>query len=137
MRINEILTKSVQPGTSTAAAMLKSVITPVYNKNKPIIEKRFNNGLATCTYATKVVSDALSAANIPHKVIEGQFNNDEHWWVAALGFFIDIGDNISNSSVETGNVPMKIVPAFSSGYSPEKSFSAEEYAKYYPSIANW
>lgn len=127
---------------------LISIAKRVYEKELSTLNKRFDGGYATCTYASYMVGKALDAEQIDFTVVSGDFEDSGHWWIITTvndvgkqtKVIVDLGDNYSDSSIRSGKVPFKIVkesdPNFKS-YKPEDKLSWRQYKSTYNQIKDF
>lgn len=118
---------------------LTSIVNIVYKKEIKKIEKRFDGGMATCTYASYVIGKELAAQAISFTVISGDFDDMGHWWVVAGSeysgkYIVDIGNNIPEKAILSGKIEKSILPNPSSKYKQEYILSWEQYQQEYQSI---
>ena len=117
---------------------LLSIVGDVHSSYSKEIEKRFNEGKATCTYAVFVLGRELENQGVPFQVVEGEFLGQGHWWIVAeeegQEWILDIGDNISPNAIETGVIEGKIVSIQSQDYQEEDRMSFNEYLDHYEEI---
>jgi len=117
--------------------LLRKISDSVFKKTSAIIDKKFNDGLATCTHASRYISTELDKYYVPHTIHGGDFNDSGHFWVETKSFIIDNGDNISDAHMKSGHIKPKVILKSSSAakkYKSEEVFTPAKYKSYYAKV---
>lgn len=123
MRSNEFITES----------KVENIVQTLWNDIKREVHQRFNNGQATCTFATNVLGLELTRHGIPFRVHSGDFNGAGHWWITIADKIYDLGNNTTEAAIETGTIT-PVIGIVDSGYVSEDEMSFAEFARHYEKI---
>lgn len=121
---------------------VEKIVHSVYNRIKSSLNKRFEDGYATCTFASYELGKELTKHGIDFSVISGDFKGSGHYWIVCNVAYsvksmkytreiLDIGDNISSSSLNSGKIPLKILPVPNPDYKPEDYLTFKKFASLY------
>jgi hypothetical protein len=115
----------------------KLIALDVFKKISNELDSKFNEGYATCTFATLELGKAFEQAGINFKVISGEYNQSGHYWIEdSFGNIFDLGNNVVDSSIESGHItPM--INKDKSLYDKETSMSFKQYLRLYNQIKNY
>lgn len=123
--------------------VLNRDINNVWNRIKNDINKRFNSGYATCTYATKAIIDNLSS-KYDIMAIDGTYDGEAHWFPVItyeqqagkhLRIIADLGNNIKY--VNSSKIKPIIIPFPSSKYKSEEYLTPRKYISYFNHIKDF
>ena len=118
---------------------INSDVNKVWSSIKNDVHKRFNDGYATCPYATNEVVKALKD-KYPITIVDGEYEGGAHWYPVLHDktlnkkFIVDLGNNIKKRHIESGNIKPVIVPFPNSDYKTDKLLSVSEWNRFYPKI---
>jgi hypothetical protein len=115
---------------------LKADVTSVWHSVGDQVNKRFLDGYATCTFATKAIVDQL-ADMYEMNIVDGEYKGEGHWFpvlkVKEGHYIVDLGNNIE---FEEQIEPM-IVDYNDNNYTSDEVMSPEAYLQFYPQISNF
>lgn len=119
---------------------LKQASEKIWSSIKGEIHKRFNDGYATCTFATYEVVKTLKDFDI--KVVDGVYKGDPHWFplvtVQEGSYIVDLGNNLDSKAIETGDITPRIIKQnLASDYDIDEEMSVHAFLNYYPTIKNF
>ena len=125
----------------------------LFDRIYPELNKRFNDGYATCTYATYHVSFFFEYDKGYYKklgyrfeIIDGEYNGMGHWFLklyhikSKKEFIIDFGNNLTHKALKSGIIEPIIFSKKDSEfykYSVDSILSFPEYKKYYQEIKHF
>ena len=116
----------------------------IWHRISTEVNRRFNEGYATCTFATKEVVESLLPKYAEFiDVVDGTYDGEPHWYpIVSIPtdskverYIIDLGNNIKH--LNDAEISAELHPYPDPNYSVDSMMTPEAFLAFYPTIAGY
>jgi hypothetical protein len=130
----EMYTKKFNESKNPVPLKIKSFFSTI----KSEVERRFNDGYATCPYAVYTLLKKFPEYKNEFKVADGEYRGEPHYFVVWKdSWIIDFGNNIFPKSIITGQIYPHIMKYPAANYKVDEFLTVDAFLRLYPKIKNY
>lgn len=140
--IENIIKKTIKEQTEINE--VENLALKLWSKIKNKINTLFNDGSATCPYATYEVAKYFKELNYNVSIIDGGYKGEEGHWYPIITkdlnpkfteyIIVDLGNNLEDRFLDSGKIEHIITKYPNSNYSKDKETTFKRYIEYMNSI---